>query len=146
CRLNTFEKEEVPSQRDGVIWYVGTDIAPGEVVPPELIVEHGGKRFRKLREGDFIKKDQRLAQLDDRQAQDELASKKAKIGAAEADYEASEAARRESEQRYRTGLELWRKKAIGKEELDERKLVLDKYTQEAKAKAKAIDVAKLEAN
>lgn len=144
CRLTVFEKEEVPSQRNGVIWIIGTEIGENEEVPPDRLIERGGKRYRKLMEGDTVKIGQLLAQLDDRLARDEWASKKAKIVAAEADHAASDAAQKESRTRYETGLKLG--KAMPKEELNERKLVWDKYTYEAKSKKEAIELARLEAN
>jgi WD40 repeat protein len=39
CHVNVPFKEDVPSQRDGVLLYVATEIKPGEVVPPKRIVE-----------------------------------------------------------------------------------------------------------
>jgi WD40 repeat protein len=38
CRLVEWDKQDVPSQRDGVIEFIGTDIKPGEVVPAHLVV------------------------------------------------------------------------------------------------------------
>jgi WD40 repeat protein len=146
CRLTVFEKEEVPSQRNGVIWIIGTEVGANEEVPADRLIVRGGKRYRRLMEGDMVKIGQLLAQLDDRLARDEWASKKAKILSAEADYAASDAAQKESRTRYETGLKLDQKGAIPKEELRERKLVWDKYTFESKSKKEAIELARLEAN
>ena len=100
CRLTPMEKEDVPSQRNGVIWIIGTEIAENEEVPSDRLIVapegRGGKRYRRLTEGDLVKNGQLLAQLDDRLARDEWASKRAKILAAEADYAASQAAEKES--------------------------------------------------
>jgi WD40 repeat protein len=38
CRLVEWEKQDVPSQRDGKIDFIGTEIQEGENVPPELIL------------------------------------------------------------------------------------------------------------
>lgn len=149
-RLTSPEKEEVPSQRDGVIWFIGTEVGENEEVPADRVFRtpesRGGKRYRRLMEGDMVKNGQLLAQLDDRLARDELASKKAKIIAAEADYAAADKARDEARTRYDTGVKLFQRKAISEEELRERKLVWDKYTYEAKSKKEAVELARLEAN
>jgi WD40 repeat protein len=150
CRLVAFEKEEVPAQRDGVILFIGTDVADGEKVPEDrLIVIEDDKgikhRYRKLREGDVVKVGQLLAKLDDRLHRQELAIKRGKIDVAIADAAASEASRNEAKARYDNGIDLFAKKAIPKEELNERKLVWQKYTQEYISKQRGIDQAKLEA-
>jgi WD40 repeat protein len=150
CRLTPLDKQEVPSQRNGVIWFIGTEVGEKEDVPADRLIvapaSQGGKRYRRLMEGDFVKYGQLLAQLDDRLARDELASKKAKTSAAEADWAASEKAREEGRVRYETGLKLRQNKAMSTEDVGERKLVWDKYIYEAKAKEKAIETARVEAN
>ena len=39
CHFNIIFKQEVPSQRDGQLLYVATEAKPGEVIPPDRLVE-----------------------------------------------------------------------------------------------------------
>jgi RNA polymerase sigma factor (sigma-70 family) len=145
CGLGADEKGavvRVPSQREGILQFiVGAEITADEAVPNDAITVQG-KKYRPLKKGDPVKTGQLLGQIDDRLARDELAIKKAKIVAAEADWEASDKAREEGRSRYETGLKL--KSCMGREDLRERKLVWEKYVYEAKAKKEAIETAKLE--
>src|SRR5438105_4128126 len=36
CKLAVIDREEVPSLREGVIDFIGTEVKPGEQVPPNL--------------------------------------------------------------------------------------------------------------
>ena len=63
CRLTVMEKQDVPSQREGVILFIGSEIEPGREPPPEQVirVSLGGQeqRFRRLKEGDPVRAGQR---------------------------------------------------------------------------------------
>jgi RNA polymerase sigma factor (sigma-70 family) len=91
---------KVPSQLEGVILFVGTEIEEGEKVPPErlLTVQVGGekKRFRRLKKGDHVKEGQLLAQLDDAFARTDLAIKEARVKASKADLSGAEAIAQEA--------------------------------------------------
>ncbi len=45
CRLTIIDKQEVPSQRDGVLLFVGTEVEASESVPAErlVVVSIGGQ-------------------------------------------------------------------------------------------------------
>src|SRR5262249_30233736 len=79
----------VPSQHDGILLMVGTEIKDGEKVPEDQVVsvKIGGetRKYRKLREGDAVEEGQLLGLVDDTLAREELAIKKAKLDAAKAE-------------------------------------------------------------
>src|SRR5207302_8196522 len=83
----------VPSRKDGIVSVIGTEIAKGEKVPPERIVNvkiNGeARQFRRLKKGDRVEEGQLLAIIDDLLAGAEVASKQAKLAAALADAVAS---------------------------------------------------------
>lgn len=150
CRLAVMEKVDVPSQRDGVILFIGTDVKPGETIPPDRVVtDQQGKvipGIRRLKEDDVVQAGQLLARLDDRVARDEWAIKKGKVVMAEADLSASEKARDEARSRYNIGIRLRSNKAISEEELREREFAKDKYYFEYLSKKEAVALAQLEVN
>jgi WD40 repeat protein len=152
CRLTVIHKQEVPSERDGVLLFIGTEIQPGEETPPDrlITVNLGGeeKQFRLLREGDTVAANQLLGQLDDRLSRDDYAIKLGKVKQAEADLVASEKTREEAKARYDTAtkLESTASKAISKEDVRAARLAWDKYYYEAKSKVEAVHLANLEAN
>ena len=100
CRLAVIERQEVPSQRDGVLLYICTDIKPGEQVAPDRVaiikVADQEKRYRRLKEGDVVEAGQLLGLLDDRLARDDWAIKKSQIAMNEAGLAAAERAREEA--------------------------------------------------
>lgn len=152
CTLTVIEKQDVPSQRDGVMLFIGTEVKPGEQVPSDRVirVKMGGqeKLFRELREGEVVEPQQLLAQLDDRLARDDLAISSAKINAAKADHMASEKTRDETYERWQTAIKLRGSGAgaISQEDLRGAKLAYDKYFQEAVSKREAIALAERESN
>ena len=151
CRLNVVEKQEVPSQRDGILLLVGTDIKPGETVPPERVVvlkyADQERRLRRLMEGDAVEAGQLLALLDDRLARDDWAIKKGQIVLAEAELAAAERARDEAKDRYLTQLKLHSAPggpAASDEEVAGAKLLWYRNHYDAISKKEAIDLAHLE--
>lgn len=152
CRLVVFEKEEVPSQKDGVIHFIGTEIKEGEVVPPGLLIEErvgkDKKKFRRLKEGDVVEKGQLLAMLDDRVARDEYSIKEGKIIQAEQDSLAAEKTRDEAQQRFATAKKLHGKggMVMSQEDVRAAELAYDRYYYEAISKRKAIETTRLEFN
>jgi multidrug efflux pump subunit AcrA (membrane-fusion protein) len=142
------EVVKIASERDGVLQFIGAEIAEGEKVPPDMVftVKIGGveKKFRRLKNGDSVKADQLLAQLDDRQARDDVTKYKTKLARAEADLAAAEEAAAEAKSRYETGLQLSKRVPMFKEELRVRKLTMEKYALEAKIRKKTTEVARLE--
>jgi len=145
------EKQDVPSQREGVLLVVGTDIKEGENVPAERIVTvkiHGEvKKYRRLQVGDKVEEGQLLARVDDRLARDEVAIRKAKLAAAEADYVAATKTRDEAQERRMTLLRLQRAvegSAVSAEDVRAAKSTWERYKSEADSKSAALEVAKLE--
>lgn len=120
CRLVTIDKQDVPSQRTGMVMVF------------------------LVKAGDVVKAEQVLAELDDRLAAAELDIKKAKIKAAEADRKASEDTREEAQHRYKVQLALRQKNATPDEEVRAAKLAWDRYISEAASKQEGVTLAKSE--
>src|SRR5262249_47871482 len=93
CRLTVMEKQDVPSQRDGIVPFIGGEIEAGQEPPADQVIRVtlGGQeqRFRKLKEGDTVRAGQLLAYLDDQLSRDDWAIKKARVAAARADMDAA---------------------------------------------------------
>jgi WD40 repeat protein len=152
-RLSMIDQEDVPSQRDGVLLVIGTEMNDGEQYPPHEIVrlqvENTTKTFRRLKEGDYVQADQLLALVDDTLARADEAIKEAKVTSAEADKVASEKTREEAKSRYETQQKLYGSNAAGiratsKEDLTGALLTYNKYVYETISKEEAIKVAKQE--
>jgi WD40 repeat protein len=108
CRLNVFEKQDVPAQKDGVVVVLGTDATPEELQKlnenQKVAVTINGEKkiFRRLDRGDFVKEDQLIGIVFDEMARDDVAIKLAKHKVAEADREAAYKTKDEAMARYRT--------------------------------------------
>jgi WD40 repeat protein len=98
-------------------------------------------KFRRLRDGDEMRKGQLLAVLNPSLAVADLQIKLAKLDAAQADFNASEKTRDESEQRWVTAQKLKARGVIAEEEFRGAKLTFDRYYYEAISKNEAINVA-----
>jgi WD40 repeat protein/multidrug efflux pump subunit AcrA (membrane-fusion protein) len=152
CRLTVVEKEDVPGQQDGFLVFIGTDIKPGEVVPPDrlLTVKIGNqeRKIRRLKEDDVVEAGQLLAQLDDRLTRDDLAIRNARVAAGKADLAAAEKTRDEAEKRYQTQLRLQAggQQISSEEDVRAAKLLWEKTYYEAISKKEALALATLEAN
>jgi RNA polymerase sigma factor (sigma-70 family) len=145
------DRVEVPSQRDGVLLVIGTEIKPGEKVPPDqvVVVKIGDEqtKYRRLREGDRVEEGQLLARVDDALARDEAASKKAAVDAARAEWEASAKTRDEALERFKTLEKLLKGTAPGTvsmEDVRAAKLTYDRYFYEEISKKAAIARAEAE--
>lgn len=155
-RLRLIDLEDVPSQRDGVLMVIGTEIKDGEQVPPhELIqvkVEEATKRFRRLKEGDSVQGEQLLAIVDDTLARAEVGIKVAKLGSAKADLKVAEKTRDEANERWATQKRLFGGndtrglRATTAEDLRGARLTYERYVEEYVSKAEAIRVAEQELN
>lgn len=152
CRLVVIEKVDVPSQRNGVLFYIGTNVKEGEKIPPDRVVyDREGKvvpGIKKLKEDDVVVPGQLLALLDDRVARDEFIIKKHEIVVAESEKATSDAARDESKQRWETGKSLQGRdsKAMSREEVNERLFAYKKFFNEAGKRVQEIELAKLKMN
>jgi multidrug efflux pump subunit AcrA (membrane-fusion protein) len=150
CRLTVMEKQDVPSQRDGVILFVGSEIEPGHEPAPDQVVRVmlGGQeqRFRRLKEGDPVRPGQLLAYLDDQLSRDDWAIKKARVASAHADLDAAIKNCDEAKNRYDTQLWLRREGhgATAEEDVRAAKLIWDKAACEAIARREAVTLAERE--
>jgi WD40 repeat protein len=151
CRLAVIERQDVPSQRDGVLLFVGTEIKDGEQVPVDrlITVKVGGqeKKYRRLREGDRVEAGQLVALLDDRLARDEWAIKKGQVVVNEAELAAAERARDEAKDRYLTQLKLRSSTAgpaTSEEDLGGARVLWYHNHYDAVSKQEAIALARLE--
>jgi WD40 repeat protein len=154
-RLRLIDQEDVPSQRDGVVMFIGTEITDGEQAPSYDLLEvqmgETKKRFRRLKEGDYVKADQLVALVDDTLARADEAIKVAKLYAAEADKVAEEKTRDEALSRYDTQKKLFfnnpgSMRATSREDLTGALLTYNKYVESTKSKEQAVNVAKEELN
>jgi WD40 repeat protein len=153
ARLVPFQTEEVPSQREGAIQFIGTEITkdvkapPGAEVKPDTLGDQARQYFE-LKEGKVVQADQMMALLDDRLLRDEVASKEAKVSQAKADFKTSEWTRDEAKVRYDRRLKMWRENpggiALAKEDLDGARLTYQRYLEEVVAKHAAIVVSQRE--
>jgi RNA polymerase sigma factor (sigma-70 family) len=141
-------RQEVPSERDGVLLFIGTDIKKGEKVPPDLLVQvkvgEEAKQYRRLRVGDRVEAGQLLARVDDRLAREEVAIKNAKLEATEADRRAATKTKEEAQRRYEFVLRAEAHKAVSNEDVRGAKLTWDRYVEEENAKIAAIKQAQAE--
>jgi WD40 repeat protein len=150
CPLTVFEKQDVPSERDGVIDYIGMPLQAGQPAPPRDRVRPirvgDQERFVRIwKEDDHVRADQVLAQLVDTVPRHEYENKILKIKVAEANLRIAEKIRDETEQRYNTQLRLYETKSTSLEDLRGAKLNWDRYSEEAKGKKVDIEVAQKEA-
>ncbi len=95
---------KVASPIEGVVWFIGTEIKPGDQVPPgQLISVTTGKEtktYRRLKKGDRVEKGQLLVRLDDRLAYVEYAIQKKRVEEAEAAYKQARAVQDECRARH----------------------------------------------
>jgi WD40 repeat protein len=122
CRLAIFEKEDVASERDGI-----------------LLSLH-------VKEGDVVKPGQLLARLKDDMARDDLAIQEAKVASAKADARAAEKTRDEAKVRYDHQIVLKQQVATSTEEYAAAQALYWRYYYEAISKNAAIGLAERERN
>ncbi|MGE3806549.1 MAG: WD40 repeat domain-containing protein [Gemmataceae bacterium] len=150
CRVNVIDKQEVPCPRDGILLFVGTEIQPGEQVPPgdRVSVKIGFelKSFRRLKVGDEVKAGQLVAFIDDRITRDEWAIKKARLAAARAELEAAIKVNEEFKNRFDTQLRLSKSGVTAEEEVRRSKLSWDNAALEVVGKRQAVALAEHELN
>src|SRR5262249_55212514 len=144
-------REEVPSLREGVIDFIGTEVKPGEKVPAHIrtwTIEINGqpRLIRELKEDDEIKEGDLLARLDARLATADLKIKTAKVSAAMADHVAANKLTEEGKARFDTAMSLRRqgRGAISEEDVRGAMVTWEKYGLDAKTKAEGINSARAE--
>jgi multidrug efflux pump subunit AcrA (membrane-fusion protein) len=144
------DRVDVPSQRDGILLVIGTDLKPGEKVPPDqvVVVKAGDEetKYRRLREGDTVEEGQLLARVDDTLARDEVAGRRAAVDAARADWQASVKTRDEAEERYTTISRRYHggPGSVSLEDYRGAKLTYDRYVFEEVARKAAVAKAEAE--
>ena len=152
------EKQEVPSKRSGQLLFIGEEIPEGAPLPPGQIytakIFQGGKevtvRYRRLEEGARVKEDQMVAMLDYSLALNDWMSKKAKIDATRADFEASIKTKLEAQARL-DRLDSMRaasggsRVVVAAEDYSAAKLTVDRYKYEEESKKVAVTQAEIDA-
>lgn len=151
CRLEVVEKEEVPSQRDGVLLVVCTEIRPGELPAADRLIEINvngqRRRYRRLREGDAVGAGQLVALLDDRLARDTCVLKERQVLVSRAELEAAEKSEQEGKERYLRQVKLHSAAggvATSDEELSGSEAVWYKAHYEAVGRKEALALAEVE--
>lgn len=169
CRLAAIDKQDVSSQREGIILFIGSDVyagrkpllldrfglgsvllglevALGEKTHRFITVTHDykPKKIRCLKEDDPVEAGQLLAQLDDRMARDDLAIKVGRLAASRADLAAAEKTRDEAKARYQTQVRLQSGRAASSEEVSATKLTWDRHHYETESKREAVKLAEHE--
>jgi len=152
------EKQEVPSKRSGQILFIGEEIPDGAPPPEGKVftakVFVGGKevvkRYHRWEEGARVKEDQMVAMLDYSLALNDWMSKKAKIDAARADFDASIKTKQEAQARLdrmdRLLVDAGRKGAIvSAEDYSAGVLTRDRYKYEEESKKVAVTQAEIDA-
>jgi hypothetical protein len=150
CRLAVTDKQDVAGQRDGVLLFVGEEVAADvAILDDRLMIVRLGKNSRRIRrwkEGDLVRPGQVLAQIDDRLALKDWEIKQAKLGAARADLTAAEKTRDEAKTRYETQVRLrgTGRGATSEEEVRSARLNWDRYHYEALSKKEGLALAEKE--
>jgi len=152
------EKQEVPGKRAGQLLFIGEDVPEGAPLPAGLVytakIFQGGnvvvKRYRPLEEGARVTEDQMVAMLDCSLAFNDWMSKKAKIDAGRADYNAAIRTKLEAQDRLnrldrilintRPGF------FVSAEEYGGARLTRDRYAAEEQAKKAALTQMEIDAD
>jgi RNA polymerase sigma factor (sigma-70 family) len=134
----------VPSQVDGLLLGIFTEIMPDEKVAPRDVIVVGKQKYRRLREGDKVKAGQLLGRVNDTLAIDDVAISEAKVVAAEADLKASSAMKEESKRRLAL-LEALRNKggvkAVSDEDMGIAKVTVDRFALEEAARKASVTLS-----
>ncbi|MGE3807446.1 MAG: HlyD family efflux transporter periplasmic adaptor subunit [Gemmataceae bacterium] len=146
CRLAVIDRQDVPSQREGVLLVIGTDVGPGEEVPADRLVtiEVDGetKHYRRLKEGDRVQAGQVLARLDDRLARKDAEMKACKLAASKCDLEAIEKTRDEAQMKLQRTFKA--STAVTAEEVGAARLMVERFKAEAGSKQEGVKLADFE--
>jgi multidrug efflux pump subunit AcrA (membrane-fusion protein) len=131
----------VPSQVDGLLLVIFTEIMPNEKVAPRDVIVVGKQKYRRLREGDKVKAGQLLARVNDALALDDVAIAEAKITVAEAELKTSAAMKEESKRRLALLEELRKKggvRVVTEEDHGIARVTVERYVQEEVAKKASV--------
>jgi RNA polymerase sigma factor (sigma-70 family) len=139
---------KVPSEVEGKLLGLFTEIQPGEQVGLKDIVVVGNTKYRRLREGDTIAEGQLLARVDDAVARDDVRIQEAKVQAAEADLLTASKTKDEAKMRYDRMVKANEQKPgiYSAEDISGAKLSWDRYLQEEATKKATVIVAQAQLN
>ena len=158
--MNVLEKGNVPSEVDGKLLFIGTEV-------PESAAQVAGvaaflgedyhetraslgdgyliKLYRRLYEGDVVANEQMVAMVDPSRALAELLKNRLKIVIAQLEQQNSEEAAKEADRRYARAFALFQNKNMAEEEFGTYRLAMYKYRGENLKNLEAIDAAKYDA-
>ncbi len=138
----------VPSEVDGRLLGIFTEIKPGDKVADKDVIVVGEQKYRRLREGDTVKAGQLLARVNDALARDDVDIAAAKAAAAEADVVTSSKAKDEAKQRLDSMTDAITRVqgAYSNEDLRGAKLTYARFVQEEVAKKANVIVAQRQLN
>ena len=161
--LVPFELEEVSSQVPGRILFIGEQVDESAVAIggsavflaepySPATIKMGAKEkdivkfYRRLYEGDTVRKDQILAMIEPAKAMGEVLSRVAKVGVAVQDLRGAEASEKEGDERWERAFNLYHKvpPAIAKEEYGAAVLTRIKLRSDRVSAEKKITVAEVE--
>jgi WD40 repeat protein len=156
-RLSLVRKQDIPSQRDGVIQFIGVEVKPGEVEKEDVLgefrvgeIEQGTtKQFRRLKEGDKVCAGQLLARIDDRLPVADERIKVAKLEAAKADHIAAQKIEEEMHELFKVQVALMgngTRNSTTQEDYRRALVQWIHYQYDAMSKKEAIKVAEQELN
>ena len=132
CQVTLSETQNVPSKNSGRLMHFCTELLPGEVVSSDQIIERERPnsptkvKYRRLKEGDFIKAGQLLAYLDDKLAVAQLAIEVATIEANKSKLEAAKQLKNASREEWQMYFDLSSKGAGSLADLRRSKAQYDK--------------------
>ncbi|MCI0459173.1 MAG: WD40 repeat domain-containing protein [Gemmataceae bacterium] len=148
--VHPIDKQEISAGRDGILLFVGERVYAEDPLAtsalPTASILYGGApltmTYRPWKQGDYVEYDQMLALVDPTKAMNELLYKKAKVKAAEANYQAAIATANEAEARMARARRL--EKVLPEEEVSAAVLTHVKYRQEEIAKKEEVRLAEVE--
>jgi len=144
--LTVFLKADVPSQRDGKIYVIGTEADAGQKDSKEVFPHPFDKTkfFRQFRDSERVRRDQLVAVLDDRQAYQEVKKAEAGVDAAKAEAKEAEAIAKLSKVEYDRVSDAYKKGAANEFELNRAKLQWDRSVEGVAVKNAGVQKAEQE--
>ena len=158
--MNVIEKANLPSEVEGQLLFVGTEVPEGaaQVAGSAAFlgedyqiawINQGDSKliqlYRRLYEGNVVDNDQMVAMINPARALGELQKNRLKINVAQLEQQAAEAAAKEADARWVRAYELFKNKTMAAEEFGTYTLAKIKYYQDNLAKIEGISVAKFDA-
>jgi WD40 repeat protein len=157
--LNAVELEEVPSQVNGRVMFIGEQVEDEAVLvggPAGFLAEPYSfgsvftgkdsfvKFYRRLYEGEFVQKGQMVAMIEPTEALSDVLSKIEKVEAAKAEYSAAVYGEQEGQKRYARAVDLLARKSMSPEEFGAAELTYFKLMYERVTKEKGVGLAEID--